>query len=123
MSPNRKASLPFALAAAGLFVIAGVAFGGVLRGPWNFADSISFLGTLPETPMLVFALVVTPIIAAICAIVLWRLPSDASRARNVIIFGCAVVLVVLFIMHAYMVVVIFGAPVAAFIFSGHRSRA
>jgi hypothetical protein len=98
----------FAVVAAGLLVCAAVLFGLLLQGPSGFTASLAFVGTLPETPLLAVAFGATPIIAATFAILLWRFPDHTSRP---ILFGSLIVLALLCFLRAYVIAIIFGAPV------------
>src|SRR5262249_37634009 len=55
ISSSRKASLLFAVVAAGLFACACVLLSVLIQGPSGFSASVSFVRTLPETPLLAIA--------------------------------------------------------------------
>ena len=120
MSSNRKAAFLFAVVSAGLFACAAVLFSLLLRGSSGFTASLSQVGTLPDTPLLVAVFGVTPIIAAVFAALLWRFP---DRTAQPILLASLAMLAVLCIVHAYVIAIIFAAPVLLLILSLRRRGA
>ncbi|MGA8279130.1 MAG: hypothetical protein WB784_13220 [Rhodanobacteraceae bacterium] len=114
LSPNRKASLLFALSAIGLAACAGL-----IVEPLVEAGGVRDLASSPQMWWPFYAVALPALVAGACSLVLWQ--SDAAHVRLTVLLFSAAVVAFLIGFGIYVVAIIFGAPVGALLI-WHRKQ-